>query len=575
MRTLQDITELLKELDSRIADELEDQDLDFKQWDNKSMDKSVKTLVRTAVCMANGGGGTVVFGVADNSLGRGASLHGVPLEVDVNLLKKAIYDQTDPKIMPVFEELRIPEGTGRLLIMQIHPGLPPYTDTSGSGTIRIGKDCQPLTGTLRRKISVETGETDYSAVTVASLSSPLLSPTAMEALRKQAIAERAPEDLLKLSDNDLLAALGLVKNRQWTRAAILLAGTEEALREHVPGHNWTFLQMTSDTGYGIREDRVSALPVSVRRIEELLLPFNPITTLEHGMFHFEYHTWPEIAIREALMNAFCHVDFQIAGPVIVKYYADRLEISNNGGFIGGINPSNILHHQPAARNPLLVDALTRLRLVNRSNLGISRMFSALLREGKEPPVIQEIGDSVTVTFMKRELAGAFRLFVAEENEHGHDLNVDHLLILQHLLKHAEIETHAAALLCQRNEVQMRESLASMEKAGYIEHGGSGRGFYWVLRPELYRRLAEDGHPERDRRIDWEAAKTRVLSILMERGRRGDSGLSNHEIRQITHYSRYQVVRLMKELIRENSLINPPGRGKHALYSLSPVEGKSM
>ena len=35
----------------------------------------------------------------------------------------------------------------------------------------------------------------------------------MEALRKQAIAERAPEDLLKLSDNDLLAALGLVKNR--------------------------------------------------------------------------------------------------------------------------------------------------------------------------------------------------------------------------------------------------------------------------------------------------------------------------------------------------------------------------
>ena len=39
MRTLQDITELLKELDSRIADELEDQDLDFKQWDNKSMDK--------------------------------------------------------------------------------------------------------------------------------------------------------------------------------------------------------------------------------------------------------------------------------------------------------------------------------------------------------------------------------------------------------------------------------------------------------------------------------------------------------------------------------------------------------
>jgi ATP-dependent DNA helicase RecG len=112
MRTLQEITELLNELDRRIADELEDQDLDFKQWDTKSMDKSVKMLVRTAVCMANGGGGTVVFGVADKSLGRATALQGVPLEVDVNLLKKAVYDQTDPKIMPVYEEMRIPEGTG-------------------------------------------------------------------------------------------------------------------------------------------------------------------------------------------------------------------------------------------------------------------------------------------------------------------------------------------------------------------------------------------------------------------------------------------------------------------------------
>ena len=42
-----------------------------------------------------------------------------------NILKKAVYDQTDPKIIPLFEELRVPEGTSRLLIMQIHPGMPP------------------------------------------------------------------------------------------------------------------------------------------------------------------------------------------------------------------------------------------------------------------------------------------------------------------------------------------------------------------------------------------------------------------------------------------------------------------
>ncbi len=565
MRTAKDIIELLPELEHGVADDLEDQDLDFKQWDSKSRDKSVKTVVQMAVCMANGGGGTVVFGVADHVIGRDKAILGVPPEIDSNLLKRAVYDQTDPKIMPVFEEVIVPEGSGRLLLMQIHPGMPPYTDTAGRGTIRIGKECQPLTGTLRRKIAVETGETDYTAEAVAPFESRLISATAMEALRNQAAKERAPEDLLRLSDAELMRTLGLVEHGKLTRAGLLLAGSEAAIREYVPGHNWTFLQMTSDTEYGIREDRVSALSLSVQRIEELLVPFNPITTYKQGLFHYEYRTWPGISVREALMNAFCHADLRIAGPIMVKLYPSRLEISNNGGFIAGITPNNILHHQPAARNPLLVEALTRLRLVNRSNLGINRMFNALLMEGKEPPVIREIGESVLVSFPKRELNAAFRLFVAEESQQGRSLGVDELLLLQYLLQHPEVDTPTAATLCQRSETEIRERLATMEGRSYIEHGGTKRGAYWCIHPALYARLADDGQADQRRRIDWEAAKTRVLSILMERARRNEAGLSNKEIRQITRFDRHQVHRLMTELRQENPGLLPPGRGKHARH----------
>lgn len=565
MRTVANIEALLPELDNCIADDLEDQDLDFKQWDAHSRDKAVKTVVQMAVCMANGGGGTVVFGVADRIQGRDGAILGVPPEIDTNLLKKAVYDQTDPKITPVFDALMVPEGTGRLLLMHIYPGLPPYTDSKGRGTVRIGKDCQPLTGTLRRKISVETGETDYTAEPVAKLDTQLLSATALEALRNQARKERAPDDLLRLSYEDLLSTLGLIKQGRLTRAALLLAGTESAIRQYVPGYNWTFLQMTSDTDYGIREDRANALPSSVQRIEELLVPFNPITTYQQGLFHYEYHTWPAIAVREALMNAFCHVDLRIAGPIMVKLYPDRLEVGNNGGFIAGITPDNILHHQPAARNPLLVDALTRLRLVNRTNLGIGRMFTALLMEGKEPPVIRESGDSVTLVFYKRELNPAFRLFVAEESVAGRDLGVDSLLILQYLIKHPELDNSTASQLCHRRESEVRETLATLEQRGYIEHGGTGRGTYWCIHPELYNRLAADGQAEKRRRIDWEAAKTRVLSILMERAKRGEAGLSNKEVRQVTHFDRNQVYRLMTELRMENPRIKPPGKGQSAKY----------
>jgi len=250
---------------------------------------------------------------------------------------------------------------------------------------------------------------------------------------------------------------------------------------------------------------------------------------------------------------------------MVKLYGDRLEISNNGGFIAGITSNNILHHQPAARNPLLVEALTRLRLVNRSNLGINRMFSALLIEGKAPPLIREIGDSVLVCFPKRELDAAFRLFVAEESAQGRHLGVDELLLLGHLRKHPELDTATAAALCQRSEAEIRERLSAMESAGHIEHGGAGRGTYWCMHPELYRRLAGDGQGEARRRIDWDAAKTRVLSILMERSRRGEQGLSNQEIRQITRFDRSQARRLIQQLMQENSGLHQTGERRWARY----------
>ena len=148
--------------------------------------------------------------------------------------------------------------------------------------------------------------------------------------------------------------------------------------------------------------------------------------------------------------------------------------------------------------------------------------------------------------------------------------MDHLLVLQYLLAHPEIDTATAGRLCQRMENQARDILTDMEQVlEYLERGGTGRGTYWTMRPEIHRRLSGPGHPERDRRINWEAAKTRVLSILIERARRGEAGLSNKEIRQITHFDRNQVFRLMTELRKENPKVKPPGRGKHAHHEYMP------
>jgi ATP-dependent DNA helicase RecG len=70
MRTAKDIIQLLPELEHGIADDLEDQDLDFKQWDGHSREKAVGTVVQMAVCMANGGGGAGLSGCSGPWPGR-------------------------------------------------------------------------------------------------------------------------------------------------------------------------------------------------------------------------------------------------------------------------------------------------------------------------------------------------------------------------------------------------------------------------------------------------------------------------------------------------------------------------
>jgi ATP-dependent DNA helicase RecG len=566
MRNITEITRLLDELNAVKADDLEDQDLDFKEWDLKSLPDAIARVIEMAICMANGGGGTVVFGVRDKVIGRANAILGIPPEIDQNNLMKRVYDATDPKITPVFEDLRVPEGTGRLLVMQIYSGMQPYTDTAGLGKIRVGKDCQPLTGTMRRRILVETGEGDTTADSIAGNADQHVSPGAVEALKKIAAREQAPPDLLSLHDHDFLASLGLIVNGLLTTAGLLLIGKEASIRQHLPHYHWIHLRMRDDTEYSDKAEGRDPLIIALSKITDRIMAENPVTTINYGMFHFEYRRYPEIVLREALMNALSHADYRINSPIMVKQYLGRLEISNPGGFIGGITPQNILHHPPVARNPKLVEALTKLRLVNRSNLGISRMYKYMLIDGKEPPIIEQSGDSVKIILKGGELSAPFRAFVEKEAQSGRGFEVDHLLILDYLLSHREIDIQGAAALIQRTDTEARDILHAMEHdRGYLEHGGSGRSLYWALHPAIHRELELEGHPYGDRRTEWEAAKMHVLSMLRQQKDSSEKFLTNADIRKITRLNRDQVKRLMKDLRDQHPQITYTGNRRSARY----------
>lgn len=559
MLTKDDVYVLLDELENKIADELESQKLDFKSWKGSIAD-NIKLIIENAVCMANGGGGSVIFGVADRVKGRMNAVLGVPINLELSILVQRVYEKTDPHITPYLELINVPEGTGKVLLMNVFPGMPPYTTTDGKATIRQGDQCIPFTGTLRRQMVVTNNELDLTKELIYEDWKSLISAAAMEKIREIMQKERADISLLEMSDEDLLSSIGALKNGYLTKGAILLTAKPEVISRIVPEYRWSYRKMISDTDYSLREDGTQAIPLALYELERYISVDNTVVTIESGLVHPEFSTYPVIALREALLNAFGHRDYRLPGTIMLKQYKDKLILTNPGKFIGGITEKNILHHPPVTRNDHLMDLLDRLKLVNRSNLGVSRIYRSLLLEGKEPPIYNEVGNNIELTFIASPLKTGFRNIVERLTQEGKILDVDYLLILQYLLRHEQIDTNQAAEVSQRGLSQARELLSKMENDfELIEAIGRGKGRYYKLTRFAYSYLEDETKYERNLSLDKEAIKIRILSILKQKK------LTNKEIRNMTGLDTKQVFRLIKELEDDGVIID--GRGAGTKYIL--------
>lgn len=417
----------------------------------------------------------------------------------------------------------------------------------------------------RVEVSEKQGHDDYTAGTVEGRPSRLISAVAMEFLREAATRARAPKNLLGHSDEELLQAIGVIRDGRLTQAGLLLGGSRSAIREHVPHHAWTHARMSSETDCSDRIDGQDAIPAALWRIMDRIMGNNPIETVRSGLYHFEYRRYPKTALREALLNAFCHSDYRVAGPRIVRQYADRIEISNPGGLVGGLTPENILRPPPMSRNPCLVHALVKLRLINPLKPGVRRMYGSFIMEGKLPPVIEHSKNSVTLTFRASKLRPAFRAFVTEEATSGRILGLDELLILHRLLDHPKIDAADAARLCQRPRLEAEAVLSSMElDRGYLIRRDDEPGTAWGLSSETLGKAAPLERPEPFSFIDPEQEKARVLSAIRDRTARGMGGLANADIRHLTARDRYGAHRLIRELL-EDGCVRIVGRGRGSRY----------
>lgn len=210
----------------------------------------------------------------------------------------------------------------------------------------------------------------------------------LDRLRRIILAYDGDKALLELNDEKLLKALGFIRVQNGvaypTIAGILMIGKVASMQKYVPTGKSSF-QVLEGTNVRVNEDYMLPILASMEKIITHLEVWNPQQEIEIGLFRMPAPEFDKRALREAIVNAFCHRDYSIMGRVRVAIEDEGLTIANPGGFIEGVTIQNLLTAEPHGRNPLLADALKRVGLAEKTGRGIDRIFEGSLIYGRALP----------------------------------------------------------------------------------------------------------------------------------------------------------------------------------------------
>lgn len=468
----EELLAMLPRLDVEPADALESQWLDFKPWQDVKAD--LKVACEYAACFANAEGGVIVFGVSDKTVGRAQAIHGVK-GVDLDLVRRNIYEGTRPALSVEAVLLPVPEGTGQLLVVRVARGdAGPYGTSAGLFKQREGKNCMPLDprGFARSKVS--TGQVDWSGAPANGVTLADLDAVQLARARNVLRSKDPASGLLELGDADFLAGLEAVRDGQVTHTGMLLFARRDVLAARCPQAQFHYVLLRDETT--VARNDIARMPLLevVERMEQVFQgPLNPEEEIALGLFKLRIPQFPLEAVREGILNALTHRDYTDPGEVLVRHSVDELVITSPGGFIGGISPENILRHEPRARNRTLANAFVKLRLVESSGIGRRRIYRSALTFGKRRPVYSASADAVTLRIFNRGANPRLARLVSELGERGAPVSLDHLLVLDALQDADHIDTAqaAAALQLPRDEARAVLEAMAAPALGLLERRG--------------------------------------------------------------------------------------------------------
>jgi ATP-dependent DNA helicase RecG len=366
------------EVIERLLQAKEGESIQFKEAKNHY---DFEEAVKICCALSNCGGGKLVLGVTDKRprqvVGSQAfeqperTREGLMDRLHVNVDFQLFY--YDGKKVLVFDVAGRPYGL-------------PVQDNGivwwykGDSLITIPQD-------ILRDIYNETGH-DFSADICPEVSLTDLDDAAIEAFRKRWINKTGNDRLKNFTAAQLLRDCEAITDDGVTYAALALFGKRAALGKYLSQSEIIFEYRSSEASgpAAQREEFRVGFFSSYDRVWELINLRNDKQHYQEGLFVYDIPTFNERVVREALLNAVSHRNYQLGSSVFIRQYRDRIVIENPGGFPAGIRLDNILNKQ-SPRNRRIAEIFAKCGLVERSGQGMNLMFEQSVKEAKSLPDI--------------------------------------------------------------------------------------------------------------------------------------------------------------------------------------------
>jgi predicted HTH transcriptional regulator len=128
-----------------------------------------------------------------------------------------------------------------------------------------------------------------------------------------------------------------------------------------------------------------------------LLNIESTVAIDKSAENVNQSKYPKIALKEAVVNAIVHRDYEIDQPTRVEVYADRIEVYSPGGLPFNLDKNKFVQGKAKAswRNQAFGRIFHKLNLAQHQGSGIEKIITAMKEEGCPNPTFEVDDDSVT------------------------------------------------------------------------------------------------------------------------------------------------------------------------------------